>query len=648
MAAPSFSNAVRVRLHFDYPPPGTPGCRMCWLYIDLNKCRVVTDLASIIRDKFDFSRRTALDLFIEDCFLPPNESIYVIRDNDSIRVKAEGFLPALNGTEPSEPSPCKGQKRRRSVEDVPSERDHTKKSKKKKSSRETPNLTAQPEEGEHRAEKKRKTREESTEEEHSRRKKTGQKEKTSAADTGSRDGKKPSSSSVKSSAAPSSKLAAAAGKKPSGNRPAPASSHSSSTDSDSSEDQPASKKEQSKTPQSARVQPKPATASGGGSAKRAPVPSKPVITNASVPSKPVTARAASSLHSSSTDSDSSEDQPASKKEQSKTPQSARVQPKPATASGGGSAKRAPVPSKPVITNASVPSKPVTDRAASSSESSSEADSSEQREVAKAGLVSSASLPAKETPAPAVERSSAPAQAETPSSDSSSEDEFVIKKPQTVSGLNRAVTGNGRGRETPLGVGRGSPLGEGRGLGRGDGRFPWRGSVGRGLRGGRARGATGQCFSYDYNGSQQQQKKQHFAEKASNTSVMLQYPAEAASKKDYCSCPLLTAPSQIGQKIAFKLLELTENYTPEVSEYKEGKIIHYIPHTNQVELEILSCDAVCKEPGKFDLVYHTPDGAREIEYAVSRGSKRVTERWDSLIEPRLIIEPASLPAAGETG
>ncbi|MGH0190242.1 UNVERIFIED_CONTAM: hypothetical protein FKN15_043481 [Acipenser sinensis] len=304
MAAPSFSNAVRVRLHFDYPPPGTPGCRMCWLYIDLNKCRVVTDLASIIRDKFDFSRRTALDLFIEDCFLPPNESIYVIRDNDSIRVKAEGFLPALNGTEPSEPSPCKGQKRRRSVEDVPSERDHTKKSKKKKSSRETPDLTAQPEEGErseHREKKKKKkkkTREESTEEEHSRRKKTEQKEKTSAADTGSRDGKKPSSSSVKSSAAPSPKPAAAAGKKPSWNRPAPASSHSSSTDSDSSEDQPASKKEQSKTPQSARAQPKPGTASGGGSAKRAPVPSKPVIMNASAPSKPVTARAASSSESS--------------------------------------------------------------------------------------------------------------------------------------------------------------------------------------------------------------------------------------------------------------------------------------------------------------------------------------------------------------
>ncbi|XP_041077119.1 coilin-like [Polyodon spathula] len=580
MAAPGFSNAVRVRLHFDYPPPATPGCRMSWLFIDLNKCRVVTDVTSIIRDKFDFSRRTALDLFIEDCFLPPNESIYIIRDNDSIRVKAEGFLPALNCNEPSGPSPCKGQKRRRSVEDMPSERDHTKKSKKKKSSRETPDLTAQPEEGErteHRAEKKRKkekkTREESTEKEHSQRKKAEPKEKASAADTGSRDGKKPSSCSVKSSAAPSPKPAAAAGKKPSCNRPAPDSSNSSSTDSDSSEDQPASKREQSKTPQSTRAQPKPGTASRGASAKRAPAPSKPVIASA------------------------------------------------------------PAPSKPGITSASVPSKPVNVGAAS-------AEGSKQSEVTKAGLVSSVSLSARETPTPA--------QAETSSSDSSSDDKFVIKKPQTVSGVNRAVIGNGWGRETPLGVGRGSLLGEGRGLGRGGGRFPWRGSVGRGLRGGRTRGTMGQCFSYDYNGSQQQQEKQHLTEKALNTSAVLQYHAEEAPKKDYSSCPLLAAPPQMGQKIAFKLLELTENYTPEVSEYKEGKIIHYIPNTNQVELEILSSDAVCKEPGKFDLVYHTPDGAREIEYAVPRGSNRVTERWDSLIEPRLIIEPGSLPAAGAIG
>lgn len=84
MAASSL-NVVRVRLYFDYPSPAVPTCRMCWLLVDLNKCRVVGDLVSVIREKFEYSRKTCLDLFIEDCYLPPSESIYVVRDNDSIR-----------------------------------------------------------------------------------------------------------------------------------------------------------------------------------------------------------------------------------------------------------------------------------------------------------------------------------------------------------------------------------------------------------------------------------------------------------------------------------------------------------------------------------------------------------------------------------
>lgn len=84
MAAHS-NNFIRVRLHFDYPPPAVVDCRMCWLLVDLNTCRVVADLESIIREKFEFSRRSILSLFIEECYLPHTESIYVVRDNDSVR-----------------------------------------------------------------------------------------------------------------------------------------------------------------------------------------------------------------------------------------------------------------------------------------------------------------------------------------------------------------------------------------------------------------------------------------------------------------------------------------------------------------------------------------------------------------------------------
>lgn len=100
-------------------------------------------------------------------------------------------------------------------------------------------------------------------------------------------------------------------------------------------------------------------------------------------------------------------------------------------------------------------------------------------------------------------------------------------------------------------------------------------------------------------------------------------------------PLLAAPPQVGQRIAFKLLELTENYTPEVSEYKEGKIVSFDPINRQIELELLNVSQASVEPGKFDLVYQNPDGSERVEYAVSRGSW-VTERWESLLEPRLII------------
>lgn len=76
---------IRVRLYFDYPPPAVIDSRMCWLLVDLNTCRVVADLESVIREKFEFSRGSILNLFIEDCYLPHTESIHVVRDNDSIR-----------------------------------------------------------------------------------------------------------------------------------------------------------------------------------------------------------------------------------------------------------------------------------------------------------------------------------------------------------------------------------------------------------------------------------------------------------------------------------------------------------------------------------------------------------------------------------
>ncbi|XP_006017467.1 coilin, partial [Alligator sinensis] len=237
-------------------------------------------------------------------------------------------------------------------------------------------------------------------------------------------------------------------------------------------------------------------------------------------------------------------------------------------------------------------------------------------------------------------------AESKSSDS---DTFVIKKPNAMVGLNNSFGKNGANwSQISIQGPATSPGSFGRGRGRGEDNYFWRGSRGRGCRGGfRGRGrGRGENSSFFYNYSNESQKQQQLNEVVTNTSAIIQNPVEVP-KRDYSVLPLLAAPPQIGEKIAFKCLELTENYTPEVSDYKEGKIVSWNAESRQIEIEILSSSSnkSVKEPGKFDLVYQSADGAETIEYAVSQETK-VTESWDALIEPRLIVESSSTEPSTE--
>lgn len=76
---------VRLRLVFDHPPPASPGCALCWLLLEPGQARLVTDLLSLIRHRFGFSRRARLSLFLDGALLPPAESARLVRDNDSLR-----------------------------------------------------------------------------------------------------------------------------------------------------------------------------------------------------------------------------------------------------------------------------------------------------------------------------------------------------------------------------------------------------------------------------------------------------------------------------------------------------------------------------------------------------------------------------------
>ncbi|MEE6507013.1 hypothetical protein FKM82_007943 [Ascaphus truei] len=158
MAAPSSS--VRVRLCFDYPPPAIPESCMFWLLVDVKRCRVVTDLASIVRQRFFYSRRGGLSLYVEDCLLPPGESILVIRDNDCIRVKWDEIYPE-DDTEPRNSSvhlPKKSRKRPRqkSEPEEESEDDAQLKTKKQKTDASRQDVTSESDRGSRKKVKKKK------------------------------------------------------------------------------------------------------------------------------------------------------------------------------------------------------------------------------------------------------------------------------------------------------------------------------------------------------------------------------------------------------------------------------------------------------------------------------------------------------------
>ncbi|XP_048847469.1 coilin [Brienomyrus brachyistius] len=520
--AASCPNAVRVRLYFDYPPPAVSDCRMCWVLVDLNKCRVVADLASIIRDKFDFSRRAVLNLFIEDCYLPPAESVYVVRDNDSIRVKVD-VLQQVNGCELS------------------SDAEETPKTKKRGREGEE-----ESEDEEERAVKKRK-----------------------------RSAKRQETQKMRFALA---------------------------------EEEMATKKKKKKRKKEMKLQ---TEGQGGPMTRLEDRPEASTLKEVRKATAPTNCKVVPQKRVSSSSESSDEERP----------------------------PKTVVPLRtPVQTGSQIPAKTaklkVLTRDSSSDSSGTAAPSRKPSLQAAPGSTLICGLAPSSThtlhPRPLVPGSTSVArkQADSSSSDSSSETELVIKRPPPVmQGILGAVS-RGRG-ESP---GRGRSPAVGRGVGRGN--LPRGGGGPRGGRGQRGPWrAEGQNNSYD---NRNDMREQHLQETQTNRAVVLQTPPAAVPPRDYTTMPLLAAPPAVGQTIAFKLLELTESYTPEVSDYKEGKIVGFDQSTKQVQLQLLSSVPAPTGPGKFDLVYQAPDGSEVIEYALSRGS-RLTERWESLLEPRLVVE-----------
>uniref|UniRef100_A0A3Q3IEC1 Uncharacterized protein n=1 Tax=Monopterus albus TaxID=43700 RepID=A0A3Q3IEC1_MONAL len=439
---------------------------MCWLLVDLNTCRVVADLESIIREKFEFSRGSILNLFIEDCYLPHTESVYVVRDNDSVRVKVHSLVQ-VNGHSSCPDTLSKSCRKRERPTAENGVNVEWKEKKRKKGSEKSLEGDAKQGSGD---ERNKKSQEKHTEKKKKKKKKTEE---------------NGPSATPKPSASP-----------------------------------------------------------------------KKTLTGVSQPEKNTkkpTATQTKTKNVSSSDSSSSVKIPPKNKPLTSTP------PKVRTKNNSKSQQPTPVPES---TNCS------------------------QKQAASIGVPHHNKV------------------VEPHTSDNEEEVELVVRRlrQQPECGV-----GTQSWRSCSLGKTRyGSPGEMGRGVGRG--------------------------AIKDHSGSQESiyneaMEPSYHTDSLTNVSVGIQNGAESAPKPDYSSMPLLAAPPQVGQKIAFKLLELTENYTPEVSEYKEGKIVSFDPTTKQIELELFHVSQAPVEPGKFDLVYQNPDGSERVEYAVSRGAW-VTERINS--------------------
>nr|XP_012602214.1 coilin isoform X1 [Microcebus murinus] len=570
------SETVRLRLQFDYPPPATPHCTAFWLLVDLNRCRVVTDLISLIRQRFGFSSGAILGLYLEGGLLPPAESARLVRDNDCLRVKleerevAENSIIVSNGGS-TDLSARKAKKRAFKLEEDEEIELGYKYSKtywkrqennsnnekaldlepkaiidqtvRKKSKRKNKATCGEVDDGDE--ETKRKSPKKKEKCEYKKKTKNPKSPKAQAVKERTIQSCSPPKGSARNSLAKVRKKGGVGV---------------------CSKDNPSSSSESESSHESA----------------------SDVLSNATLKVRNSSEKVSAEL------------------------------------SKEGPSTKNPAANKPA-TKAGFNLTPSKDKTSSSSSSDSSSESDDQCMISKTTPERAASF---------LKTVGLFAGRGCPGPGSSSQSPSAAGWKHSDSNCGRQAPGPPSNTSLPTNLGRG--------WGRGEDLLSWKGARGRGMRG-RGRG-RGQAVSSLLNRNTEYQKQQQLNETITNSSTIIQNPVER-HKKDYTLLPLLAAAPQVGEKIAFKLLELTSDYSPDVSDYKEGKILSHNPETQQVDIEILSSLPAVKEPGKFDLVYHNENGTEVVEYAVTQ-ERKITVFWRELIDPRLIIESPSKTSSKE--
>lgn len=79
------------------------------------------------------------------------------------------------------------------------------------------------------------------------------------------------------------------------------------------------------------------------------------------------------------------------------------------------------------------------------------------------------------------------------------------------------------------------------------------------------------------------------------------------KIDYEKFQSLNSAPRVGDKVAFKILEISSNFTPEISSYKSGEVVDFDSNTNEVTLKLFSkYNSVLKRSSKFSVVLNETD------------------------------------------
>lgn len=97
-------------------------------------------------------------------------------------------------------------------------------------------------------------------------------------------------------------------------------------------------------------------------------------------------------------------------------------------------------------------------------------------------------------------------------------------------------------------------------------------------------------------------------------------------KDYSCYPRLKSPPRVGAIIAFKVLDLDYYYRTTVSDYKEGKVVHYNSVNGMMRIELRNVEANRSCSGMF---------GKEPEQDLPAMQKEVELLWTELCEPVML-------------